>query len=123
MRRSILIVLAVAGLSVSGCGSESPAQRLTATCDEVGHKLLAMDSKLRPYPSPMGKLIEENVEGVDKSDAATTASVRRMPASAHTRQALADLARSRAEAEAILRIIKREGVASSPERALTTAPP
>ena len=59
----------------------------------------------------MGKLIEEAAEESEKVDEATAAEVRREPVSARTGQALADLARSRAELRAIVRVVQHDGVA------------
>lgn len=117
MRRSIVVAVALVGLSASGCGKQSrttpsAAARLTAICDEAGHELLTIDRhKIQPYPRFMGKLIEEAAEESEKVDEATATNVRRIPASPRTGQALADLARSRAELQAIVRFVQHHGVA------------
>jgi hypothetical protein len=120
VRWSILPALAIAGLSASGCGGQSPrtpaqqsaTSRLAAICDEGRNELLTIDRhKIQPHAGFVGKLIEEAAEESEKVDEATAAEVRREPVSARTGQALADLARSRAELRAIVRVVQHDGVA------------
>ena len=86
-----------------------PAESIHA---EGRNELLTIDRhKIQPHAGFVGKLIEEAAEESEKVDEATAAEVRREPVSARTGPALADLARSRAELRAIVRVVQHDGVA------------
>jgi hypothetical protein len=114
-----MLVVTGTCLGAIGCGAQSrhasvkptAASRLTAVCDEAGHELLTIDRhKIQPDAQVLGRLIEEAAEESERVDKATVASVRRLPTSTRTAEALADLARSRVELQAIVRVVRRHGI-------------
>jgi len=124
MRRVVL--LAIASVLVSGCGGQShqplftgpslgslpvagwPKSNATlvAVCDKGVHEVLTMS--FRSFPprstSTVARTIEEVAKRAVVIEEATAANVRRLAPSGHTGEAIANLARDRADYESIARV-------------------
>jgi hypothetical protein len=106
-------------VAMTGCGKGSPAtltresatSQLIAVCSEASHELLTIDQqKLRaPELSVVGRLIEEAATEGEKVDETTAAKMHRLPTNRHTATALAYLAHSRTELQAVVRAVRRHG--------------